>query len=183
MDSNHSDNSNQQADLTPYDNGNKTKIIVTVAVLLVAVLLVVGIKAFAGKTDGMSANSTTQQNSGATASGSSSSQSASTSTDPAGTTYKDGTYDATGTYTTPESQEEIKVSLTVKDGAVTDANVSFDPKKSESRQWQQRFASGYKQEVVGKPLSSLSLSRVSGSSLTPMGFNDAVDTIRQQAKS
>ncbi len=181
MDSHHSEHTNQQTDLKPYDSGNKTKVIVTVAVLLVAVLLVVGIKAFASKPEETATNGTTQQSSGADSSGSG--QNSGAAADPAGTTYKDGTYDATGSYTTPESQEEIKVSLTVKDGTVTDTNVSFDPKKSESRQWQQRFASGYKQEVVGKPLSSLSLSRVSGSSLTPMGFNDAVDTIRQQAKS
>lgn len=179
MDSNHT-TPTPQSDLTPYDSGNKTKLIITVAVLLAIVLLVVGVKAFASKPEDTAANNATQQSTGAS---SGSGQSSNDSTDPAGTAYKDGTYQATGDYTTPESQEEIQVSLTVKDGAVTDATVSFDPKKSESRQWQQRFASGYKQEVVGKPLSSLSLNRVSGSSLTPMGFNDAVDAIRQQAKS
>ena len=49
--------------------------------------------------------------------------------------------------------------------------------------WQQQFASGYESYVVGKSLSTLKLTKVSGSSLTPIGFNAAVADIQTQAKS
>lgn len=173
--------SEQDNQLKPFDNGtHKAKIITTVAILLVAVLLVVGIRAFSGKD-----SDDTSSNSVSSAGTPQMSQQTTNQSQPAdqNATYKDGTYEATGTYTTPESTEDIEVTVTIKNGVVESADVATDANASESRQWQQRFKSGYKEEVIGKPLSSLSLNRVSGSSLTPNGFNDAIDAIRQQAQS
>lgn len=97
--------------------------------------------------------------------------------------YKDGTYTATGSYDTPESHETIKVTLTLRGGVVTGSDVSASGNKPDSVQYQGMFASGYKAQVIGKSIDSLQLSRVSGSSLTPMGFNDAVSQIKSQAQS
>lgn len=98
-------------------------------------------------------------------------------------TYKDGTYTANGTYQTPESVEEISVTLTLADGTVTDVEVTGEPKARETRQYQGDFIGGIQNEVVGKKLDDLSVDKVGGSSLTSGGFNAAVKEIRTEAAS
>ncbi len=93
----------------------------------------------------------------------------------------DGTYTSTGTYRTPAGNEEVDITLTLKDGLIADAtgvNRGRDPK---SKKFQQLFLDNFKGLVVGKKLSEVSLSKVSGSSLTPKGFNDAILKIRTQS--
>lgn len=96
--------------------------------------------------------------------------------------YKDGMYTSVGTYNSPGGAEQITVSLTLKDDVVVDAVVTSDATRPESKKYQYTFISNYKAFVVGKNLSTLNLSKVSGSSLTPKGFNDAVLKIQAQAK-
>lgn len=96
--------------------------------------------------------------------------------------YKDGDYSSTGTYNSPAGKEEVVVSLTLKDNVITD--VTFTPKATNevSIKLQKMFADGYKEFVVGKDINTVNLNKVSGSSLTPKGFNDALDKIKLQAK-
>lgn len=103
------------------------------------------------------------------------------STTDSSTTYADGTYTADGSYQAPSGTETITVELTIADGTVTAVDVTQDASDPQAQQFQSRFASGISAEVVGKDLSTLSVSRVSGSSLTSTGFNAAVDAIRSQA--
>jgi uncharacterized protein with FMN-binding domain len=95
--------------------------------------------------------------------------------------YKDGTYSATGTYASPGGQEEIGVQLTIKNNTVTDSTLT-EYADGESRQYQDMFASGYKSLVIGKKLDDVNLTVVSGSSLTSSGFNQAVSSIKSEAK-
>lgn len=97
--------------------------------------------------------------------------------------YKDGTYAAVGDYTSPGGSESIDVSLTIKDSVVTDATVTAKAVNPNSKEYQAKFISGYKAEVVGKSLAQLQLGAVAGSSLTPKGFNDALADIKTQAAS
>ncbi len=97
-------------------------------------------------------------------------------------TFKDGTYKATGSYTSPGGNEEITVSVTLKDGVVTDTNATSGANDPTAEQYQGEFIAGYKDKVVGKKISAIKLSRVSGSSLTSEGFNSAIQKIQQQAK-
>ncbi len=97
--------------------------------------------------------------------------------------YKDGTYKASAPYMTPEGPETINVSLTIANGMVTDVTATEQVTIPDSRRYVQMFMSGYKAQVVGKSLATLKLGRVSGSSLTSGGFNDALDQIRAQASS
>jgi len=96
--------------------------------------------------------------------------------------FKDGTYTATGTYQSPGGADALDVTLTVKNSVVTDASIVEKPGDPASKQWQDTFASGYKTQVVGKNLADLHLTNVSGSSLTPMGFDDAVNQIRSESR-
>jgi uncharacterized protein with FMN-binding domain len=95
--------------------------------------------------------------------------------------YKDGTYSATGNYRSPAGAEMVDVTLTLKSGIVTDATFTGEAKGGRSQQMQSAFASGFKEDVVGKSIDSISLSVVNGSSLTPQGFMDAVQKIETEA--
>ena len=96
--------------------------------------------------------------------------------------YKDGTYMATGGYDSPGGKDQIGVTITLVDGVVTDASVKTIVADRESKEYQQKFISGFKSVVIGKSIDSLNLSAVSGSSLTPIGFNAAIELIKTQAK-
>jgi uncharacterized protein with FMN-binding domain len=96
--------------------------------------------------------------------------------------YKDGTYSATGSYMSPGGPDQVGVTLTLKDDLITDITVTPEPGDNESARYQNKFASGYKPLVIGKDISTVHLSKVSGSSLTSKGFNDALAQIETQAK-
>ena len=96
-------------------------------------------------------------------------------------TYTDGTYEATGQYATPESVETIDVTLTIAGDTVTAVEVTGDPQAAESKRYQSEFIGGIQDEVVGKKLDEISVSKVAGSSLTSGGFNTAVEIIKTEA--
>lgn len=95
--------------------------------------------------------------------------------------YKNGVYTTTGNYTSPGGPETIDVTVTVEDGVIVDATVVGNAENPGSKMFQEKFIGGYKEFVIGKDLADLSLAIVSGSSLTPKGFNDALEDIRTQA--
>lgn len=96
---------------------------------------------------------------------------------------QNGTYEATGEYISPAGPESIDVTLTLQDGVVTDADVVSKAVNQKSIAMQELFIGAYESEVVGKNISDISLDVVGGSSLTPEGFQDALDKIIQQAQS
>lgn len=96
-------------------------------------------------------------------------------------TYADGTYTAEGSYSSPGGKESIGVELTVTDDVVTDVTVTPEADSGNAKRFQEEFASGIADEVVGKKLDGLSVDKVSGSSLTGDGFNAALDAIRADA--
>lgn len=98
------------------------------------------------------------------------------------TAYKDGTYTASGSYTSPAGSESVDVSLTIANDTVTSVTVTPKATDSESQRYQSKFASGIAGVVVGKKIDALSVTKVNGSSLTGGGFNKAVATIKTQAK-
>jgi len=95
--------------------------------------------------------------------------------------YADGTYTADGSYQTPETVEQISVTLTLEEGVVADVEVAGDPQARESEQYQGQFIDGIAEEVEGRSIDELNVSRVAGSSLTSGGFNSAVEDIKEQA--
>jgi uncharacterized protein with FMN-binding domain len=111
---------------------------------------------------------------GATGTGSTGSGSASGS-------YADGTYTADGAYATPESVETITVTVTLEGDVITDVEVTGDPQKSESEEYQGRFIGGIADVVVGQDIDDIQVSRVAGSSLTSGGFNEAIEAIKSEA--
>ncbi|MDQ3008787.1 MAG: FMN-binding protein [bacterium] len=96
--------------------------------------------------------------------------------------YRDGTYEVEGNYTSPGGPESIKVELTLQDGIVIDSAVVSLAERPQSVNFQGIFVENYKEFVVGKSIDEIELTTVSGSSLTPKGFNDAVERIKAQAQ-
>jgi|GEM_PF-515556 len=98
------------------------------------------------------------------------------------TTYTDGTYSASGTYKSPAGSEEVLVTLVVQNDTVLSSTFSATSDSGTSKNFQKQFADGYISQVVGKKLSDINVGKVSGSSLTAKGFNDALSQIKAQAK-
>ena len=96
-------------------------------------------------------------------------------------TYADGTYTAEGAYATPESVETISVTVTLEGDVITAVEVTGDPQKPESMEYQGRFIGGIADAVVGEDIDQISVSRVAGSSLTSGGFNEAIEAIKAEA--
>jgi uncharacterized protein with FMN-binding domain len=99
----------------------------------------------------------------------------------ASSTYQDGTYEAKGSYTSPNGQEEIDVSLTLAGDVITAVTVTPEATNPNSVNYQTQFADGISEVVVGKDIDEIDVSRVAGSSLTSGGFNEAVETIKSDA--
>lgn len=95
--------------------------------------------------------------------------------------YADGTYTADGSYATPESVETITVTVTLEDDVIRSVEVTGDPQKRESEQYQGQFIGGIAEVVEGQDIDEIQVSRVAGSSLTSGGFNDAIEKIKAEA--
>lgn len=95
-----------------------------------------------------------------------------------------GDYEATGTYISPDGQtQSVEVEVTLAaDGTVSDLDVDGQAEGGNSKQYQEKFESGIDQLVVGKKITDLKVDKVSGSSLTSGGFNDAIEQIISQAQ-
>ena len=103
--------------------------------------------------------------------------------DGATATYAAGDYSAEGSYSTPGGQEKLKVDLTLSaDGTITALTVTPEGKSPNSKIFQGKFSSGISDVAVGKSISTLSVDKVAGSSLSSGGFNAALDDIAGQAQ-
>jgi hypothetical protein len=96
--------------------------------------------------------------------------------------YKDGVYTQVGDYKSPAGAEQIDVKLTLENGVVVESEVTPKATAPISKVKQEAFAEGYKEMVVGKSIKDLQLGKIAGASLTPKGFNDAVEKIKAEAK-
>jgi len=95
--------------------------------------------------------------------------------------YRNGTYAVLGKYSAPSGAENVGITLALKDDVIVDASGTVETAHPASKKFQELFLGGFKAQVVGKKLSEVSLDTVSGSSLTPKGFADAVLQIRTEA--
>lgn len=96
--------------------------------------------------------------------------------------YENGTYSATGTYTAPPGQEEIEISITLENGIITDTEFTGLSQNATSQRYQGIFAENYEELVIGQPIDEVELDKVAGSSLTPGGFNEALQQVRSEAQ-
>jgi len=156
------------------EHSPKKEIFITLAVL-VAIVVIVGAAVMFGKqksSNAESRNTAVTTTNGATTA----------ATPPSNAIYKDGTYTATASYETPEASETVTLTATLANNVVTSSTVTTSHNERQAEEYQAAFIDGYKQFVIGKAVKSISLSRVSGSSLTSQGFNSALEKIKTQAQ-
>ncbi len=103
-------------------------------------------------------------------------------TDELSQNYKDGSYDVVGDYVSPGGPEQIEVKMTLKDNTIADVEVISKAERPQTKNFQGIFIANYKPLVVGKNINEVHLTKVSGSSLTPKGFDDALEKIKAAAK-
>lgn len=96
--------------------------------------------------------------------------------------YKDGVYDVKGDYVSPGGPEQLDVQITLKNNVVVDSTVTSLATRPQTQRFQGIFIQNYKPMVIGKNIDEVHLTKVSGSSLSPGGFNDALEKIKAQAK-
>jgi uncharacterized protein with FMN-binding domain len=95
--------------------------------------------------------------------------------------YKDGTYSEIGHYDSPAGNASITVAVTLASGVVTKVKVTPHATNPTAKIFQGEFVDGISAVVVGKKIDSLNVSKVSGSSLTSTGFNEAIGKIKTDA--
>lgn len=95
--------------------------------------------------------------------------------------YANGTFAATGTYRSPAGSETINISLTLKNDLTDHATYTGTATHPKSMNFQSLFGAGFDAAVTGKSIDTLALDVVNGSSLTPMGFMDALAKIKAEA--
>ena len=93
--------------------------------------------------------------------------------------YQDGTYTATGEYGGQPSH--ITVTVELQDGIIRSVEVEPHAYVPRSLELQEAFAEAVPAVVVGKSIDDVNVGKLAGSSGTPVGFNDAIAQIRQQA--
>ena len=154
--------------------------VVQASVGVLVVIIFVGIVFYAkqDKTEVVETTTNTQVNSEVTPAAS-----VTPPTETVGSSYMDGIYSATGSYVSPGGREQVAVTLTLSNGVVTASEFTPTASSPTSELYQKEFASNYKEYVIGKSISSLKLTKVAGSSLTPKGFNDALEQIKTKAQS
>lgn len=97
-------------------------------------------------------------------------------------TYKNGTYSATIDYMVPKSDNSITVEMNVENGKVSSVKTTHDYSDRESDFYIANFDSLIAEAVTGKNIDNLSVGRVGGASLTSNAFDDAIATIKNEAK-
>jgi uncharacterized protein with FMN-binding domain len=119
--------------------------------------------------------------SGGAGGGSTASNSGGGDTTPSTTTYKDGSYTAPGTYESPGGTEHISVTLTLAKNIITAMKVTTVKADPTATGYEQMFEGGINAVTVGKDINTLNIGVVAGSSLTSLGFNRALATIKADA--
>lgn len=93
------------------------------------------------------------------------------------TAVPDGAHTTSVTYLTPAKNEyRLEITLITENDVITDATIVYS-QGAEVDPNAQRFEGAYQEEIIGKQIDELDLSRVGGASLTTGAFNEAVDNI------
>lgn len=125
---------------------------------------------------------TTTQSSTSTSTDTSNSGSSSTPTTTT-SSYKDGTYTTTRSYSVPHGDtNSIKVTVTIASGKITAVTTDNSYTDRESGMYIQDFETNVSGMMTGTSMGSMMSSRIGGASLTSSAFYDALDVIATQAK-
>jgi uncharacterized protein with FMN-binding domain len=91
--------------------------------------------------------------------------------------YTNGTYTTEGHY----DSKSIIVAITLNNDMINDVTVTPNTTVKISLSLQKKFAAAVPDVITGKPIDTIHLDKLAGSSLTTKGFNDALTKIKAQA--
>ncbi len=100
---------------------------------------------------------------------------------PVDASYRDGSFQANGTYQSPNGNENIIVVLELQSDIVTGVEIIINPNNPTTANFQGKFADGIGDVVIGQDIDSLDVTVVAGSSLTGNGFREALNAIKADA--
>lgn len=100
---------------------------------------------------------------------------------PVDASYRDGSFQANGTYQSPNGSENIIVVIELENDIVTGVDVTINPNNPTTANYQGQFADGIGDIVVGQDIDTLDVTVVAGSSLTSNGFREALNAIKADA--
>lgn len=100
---------------------------------------------------------------------------------PIDASYRDGTYQANGTYESPNGSENIIVLIELENDIVTDVEITTNPNNPTTANYQGQFADGIGDIAIGEDIDTLDVTVVAGSSLTSNGFREAIAAIKAEA--
>ncbi len=100
---------------------------------------------------------------------------------PVDASYRDGSFQANGTYQSPNGSENIIVVIELENDIVTDVEITINPNNPTTANYQGQFADGIGDIVIGEDIDSLNVTVVAGSSLTSNGFREALTAIKADA--
>lgn len=100
---------------------------------------------------------------------------------PIDASYRDGTYQANGTYESPNGSENFIVLIELENDIVTDVEITTNPNNPTTANYQGQFADGIGDIVIGEDIDTLDVTVVAGSSLTSNGFREAIAAIKAEA--
>lgn len=95
--------------------------------------------------------------------------------------YPNGTYTTIGTYEPHGFPTDIEVVVRLENDTVASSEVTLKSNNPTSVRVTNKFIDNYKPLVIGKPIQGLEVGAVSGSSLTPKGYNQALRKIETYA--
>ncbi|MEN9619889.1 MAG: hypothetical protein RL499_82 [Actinomycetota bacterium] len=101
--------------------------------------------------------------------------------EPVDASYRDGAYQANGPYQSPNGAENIIVAIELENDIVTDVDITVNPNNPTTANYQEQFASGIGDLVIGEDIDTLNVTVVAGSSLTSNGFREAITAIKADA--
>lgn len=148
----------------------------------VVVLAIAAIAVYANREDETAGNVSVTATPTSAATAASSTPSATSTATSSTSKYKDGSYTSSGTYVSPGGSRSVTVTLTLANDVVVASQVTGSGDDATTRQFQDDFIESHKTFVVGKNIDTLSLAKVSGSSLTSKGFNAALAQIKTQSQ-
>lgn len=103
--------------------------------------------------------------------------------DTSSSVYANGTYTATTSYAVPRGfQNTIKVTVTVDNGTISAVSATHEYEDRESEFYVDAFDADISAAVGGDTIDDAYAGRVGGASLTSNAFNDALQTIVNDAK-
>lgn len=165
-------------------SSNKATPIIIGSLAIAAIIGVGGFIYVSGTSTKQASNSTVTESSVVPTSDKSTPASTTDTTAPIpASTTANGTYTASTNYSVPQGfQNTIKVTVTVDDGTISAVSATHEYEDAESEFYLDAFDGAITAAVGGDKLEDAFAGRVGGASLTSGAFNDALQTIINDAK-